>query len=134
MAAALPSTSAWTAAAARDAALFDALDAGSRVALIARSAPTTMLLWQVGSAGVEARLESFGGYAACGADIVLAADDDALRSIGGAVDGSLFEALRAGIRSGHVVCYVLRRRCELEERGFEDLLDALGYAFMGACR
>jgi hypothetical protein len=29
---------------------------------------------------------------------------------------------------------MLKRRCVLEERGLEDLLDALGFAFMGACR
>jgi hypothetical protein len=46
----------------------------------------------------------------------------------------LFEVLRAGIRSGHIVCYMLKRRCLLEERGLDELLDALGFAFMGACR
>lgn len=51
-----------------------------------------------------------------------------------AVHGALFETLRAGIRSGHIVCYLLKRRCEPEERGFEELLDALGFAFMRACR
>ena len=51
-----------------------------------------------------------------------------------AVTGRLFEVLRAGIRSGHVVCYMLKRRCVLEERGLDELLDALGFAFMGACR
>ena len=51
-----------------------------------------------------------------------------------AAEGQLFAVLRAGIRSGAVVCYILRRRCDLEARGFEELLDGLGFAFMGACR
>jgi hypothetical protein len=46
----------------------------------------------------------------------------------------LFEVLRAGVRSGRVVCYMLKRRCVLEERGLDELLEALGFAFMGACR
>jgi hypothetical protein len=46
----------------------------------------------------------------------------------------LFAVLRAGVRSGHIVCYMLKRRCLLEERGFDELLEALGFAFMGACR
>jgi hypothetical protein len=29
---------------------------------------------------------------------------------------------------------MLKRRCLLEERGFDDLLDALGFAFMGMRR
>ena len=133
-AAALPSPPAWRAAALRHAALFEALDPGARVALVPRSAPASMLLWEVGAGSVEARIEPFTGFGASGADIALSADDAALAAIAQAVDGALFTALRAGIRAGHIVCYVLRRRCQLEERGFEELLDALGYAFMGACR
>jgi len=93
-----------------------------------------MLLWEAGDAGIEARDAPFSGFSACGADIMLAADAQALAQIHAATDGQLFTVLRSGIRSGSVVCYVLRRRCDLEERGFEELLEALGFAFMGACR
>lgn len=134
-AAALPSPAAWRDAARQHGELFAPLDPGARIGLIGRTAPARMLVWQAGAAGaVEARVEPFAGYAAAGADIVLAADDAALADIGAAPDAQLFEVLRAGIRAGHVVCYVLKRRCVLEERGFEELLDALGFAFMGACR
>ncbi|MBL8288644.1 MAG: hypothetical protein JNL85_11735 [Rubrivivax sp.] len=153
----LPDPAAWAAAAARHEALFAPLDAGARVALLARSAPSQVLVWVIGeiaesggsggsaesgSGGddrVSARLEAFAGYAASGADIVLAADDESLAAIraalGGAHEGAaLFETLRAAIRAGHVVCYMLKRRCVLEERGFDEMLDALGFVFMGACR
>ena len=131
---ALPSPQAWRTAAARHADLFETLDPGARIALVSRSAPDPMLLWEAGEGGIDARSAPFPGYSASGADIALAADDVALAAIAAAVDGALFETLRACIRAGHIVCYVLRRRCQLEERGFEELLDALGYAFMGACR
>lgn len=135
LAAPLPAVDAWAAAAQQFAELFDPLDAGARIALIARSAPAAMLLWEVGTDGrLQARAEPFTGYSASGADIALAADDEALADICGADNARLFEVLRAGIRSGHTVCYMLRRRCVLEERGFDELLDALGFAFMGACR
>jgi hypothetical protein len=104
------------------------------VALVARSNPSSMLLWQVGDKGVDARVEPFAGYAASGADIALAADDEALAQIHAATQDELFSVLRAGIRGGRIVCYILRRRCHLEERGFEELLTELGFAFMGACR
>ena len=130
----LPSPEAWRAAAARHGDLFAPLDAGARIALLPRAAPTQMLLWESGEDGVDACIEPFTSYAACAADIVLAADDRWLSEIGAATDGRLFEVLRAGIRSGHIVCYVLKRRCVLEERGFDELLDALGFAFIGACR
>ena len=130
----LPSPEAWRAAAVRHDELFAPLDPGARIALLPRAAPTQMLVWQAGEGGIDARVEPFAGYAACAADIVLAADDVSLSEIRLAIDGGLFDALRAGIRSGRVVCYVLKRRCVLEERGFEEMLDALGFAFMGACR
>ena len=131
---ALPAPADWRAAAAHHAELFAPLDAGVRIALVARTAPTRMLVWEAGGAGVDARIEPFSGYAASAADIVLAADDESLSDVRSAAAGRLFEALRAGIRSGHVVCYMLKRRCVLEERGLDELLDALGFAFMGACR
>ena len=131
---ALPEPDDWLAAAARHDELFAPLDRGVRIALVARSAPARMLVWEAGDAGVDARIEPFAGYAASAADIVLAADDESLSEVRSAAAGRLFEVLRAGIRSGHIVCYMLKRRCVLEERGLDELLDALGFAFMGACR
>jgi hypothetical protein len=130
----LPETHVWRAAAARHEDLFSALDPGARIGLVAREAPAAMLLWEAGDTGIEARDTPFPGFSASGADILLAADAQALAEIRGAADGQLFTVLRAGIRSGSVVCYVLRRRCDLEARGFDELLEALGFAFMGACR
>ena len=130
----LPSPEAWLAAAAYHGELFAPLDLGVRIALLARSSPTQMLVWEAGNAGIDAQFEAFAGYTASGADIVLAADRESLLEVCSAVTERLFEVLRAGIRSGHIVCYVLKRRCVLEERGLDELLDALGFAFMGACR
>lgn len=131
---ALPAVAAWEAAAACHDELFAVLDPGARIGLVARETPATMLLWEVGNAGIEVRDAPFPGFSASGADVLLAADAEALAKICAAADKQLFEVLRAGIRSGAVVCYILRRRCDLEERGFDELLDALGFAFMGACR
>jgi hypothetical protein len=133
-AAALPSLAHWEAAAAGRADLFGPLDPGARVALVARTDPQSMLLWQVEDDGPAARIEAFTGFSASRADIALSADDEALASIRAASAASLFGVLRSGIRSGHIVCYILRRRCHLEERGFEEVLTELGFAFMGACR
>ena len=132
--AALPAAEAWRAAASWHDDLFAPLDEGARLALLARSAPAQMLVWEMGMHGMDARVEPFAGFAATSADMVLAADDEALACLRDAGASALFEVLRAGIRSGHIVCYMLKRRCLLEERGYDELLDALGFAFMGACR
>ena len=114
--------------------MFATLSPGARIGLVARDAPATMLLWEAGDAGIDVRDAPFSGFSASGADILLAADARALTEICGASDAELFMVLRAGIRSGAIICYVLSRRCVLEAQGFEELLDALGFAFMGACR
>lgn len=131
---ALPPLALWQAAAAGREDLFGPLDPGARLALVARKDPQSMLLWQVEQGGTAARIEPFTGFAGSRADIALSADDEALAAIAAASAASLFEVLRSGIRSGHIVCYILRRRCHLEERGFEEVLTELGFAFMGACR
>ena len=131
---ALPEAGVWRAAAARHAELFSALDTGARIGLVARGAAAAMLLWEAGDSGIDVRKLPFPGFSASGADILLAADAQALAAIRDAGDERLFAVLRAGIRSGAVVCYVLRRRCDLEARGFDEMLEALGFAFMGACR
>ena len=133
---ALPAAAAWSAAADCHGELFATLDPGARIGLVAREAPATMLLWEIGDAGIEVRNapRQLPGIFRERRRILLAADAQALATIRAATGKQLFEVLRAGIRSGAVVCYVLRPRCDLEARGFEELLDALGFAFMGACR
>lgn len=130
----LPEPGAWKSAAACHRELFAALEPGACIGLMARETPGTMLLWEKGSAGIEVRSAPFPGFSASGVDILLSADAQALAAIRGADDAQLFAVLRAGIRSGAVICYMLSRRCVLEAQGFDELLEALGFAFMGACR
>jgi len=131
---ALPEPGAWKSAAVCHQELFAALEPGARIGLVAREAPGTMLLWETRGAGIEVRSAPFPGFSASGVDILLSADAQALAAIRAADDAHLFAVLRAGIRSGAVICYMLSRRCVLEAQGFEELLEALGFAFMGACR
>jgi hypothetical protein len=130
----LPDAVAWRAAAARHDELFAALTPGARIGLVAREAPATMLFWEAGDDGIDVRAAPYTGFSASGADILFAADAQALAEIYDATDAHLFAVLRAGIRSGTIICYMLSRQCELEVQGFEEMLDALGFAFMGACR
>ena len=130
----LPDAAVWREAASHHETLFAPLDPGAKIGLIARGAPMSMLVWEAGGDEIAVRYEPFAGYSGCGADMVLAADDEALAGLRAAEDARLFEVLRAGIRSGRIVCYMLRRRCDLEAKGYDEMLEALGFAFMGACR
>lgn len=130
----LPAAESWMAAAQSHKHLFATLDAGARIGLIARETPTSMLVWEADGNGCSVDVVGFGGYSACGADVLMSADAEAMAQICDAGEVRLFDVLRACIRRGTVVCYMLRRRCDLEARGFDELLEALGFAFMGACR
>ena len=114
--------------------LFATLDAGARIGLIAREVPRSMLVWEADGGACRVDVVGFGGFSACGADVLMSADAEAMTQICAAGEIRLFDVLRACIRRGTVVCYMLRRRCDLEARGFDELLEALGFAFMGACR
>jgi hypothetical protein len=133
-AALLPDPQAWHAAAREQAELFDALERGARIGLIARHAPDEMLVWETSATGVAVDVALFSGFAHAGVDLLLSADEASLAAIRGATGEDLFAVMRAEIRRGALVCYVLRRRCELDALGYEELLDALGFAFLGACR
>lgn len=130
----LPATESWMAAAQCHQHLFATLDTGARIGLIARETPISMLVWESDGSGCRVDVVGFGGFPTCGADVLMAADAEAMAQICDAGEVRLFDVLRACIRRGTVVCYMLRRRCDLEARGFDELLEALGFAFMGACR
>jgi len=38
------------------------------------------------------------------------------------------------IRQGNMLFFVMKAKHELQEAGYEDFLDSLGLAFLGACR
>ena len=42
--------------------------------------------------------------------------------------------LKRLIRSGDILFFVFRTKFELQDAGYEDFLDTLGLAFLGACR
>ena len=129
-----PDPELWVAAAQCHSHLFATLDSGARIGLVIREAPTSMLVWESDGSGCRVDVVGFGGFSACGADVLMSADAEAMAQIRDAGEVRLFGVLRACIRRGTVVCYMLRRRCDLEARGFDELLEALGFAFMGACR
>ena len=38
------------------------------------------------------------------------------------------------IRTGNILFFVMKSKYELQDAGYEDFLDSLGLAFLGACR
>ena len=67
-------------------------------------------------------------------DLLLVADDEALEAISRHLGGDPLTVMKGLIRRGNVLFYVMRTKRELQDAGYEDFLDSLGLAFLGACR
>lgn len=147
----LEDVSAWQEMLERYQSLFEDMTPGSSVGLIAREgsgvlpgkhvaalrdacAGADMLAWVAGSQGMRAERRRFAGFDSAKVDLLLVADDEALGSLGSALDGDALSTMKRLIRRGNIMFYVFRTKHQLQEAGYEDFLDSLGLAFLGACR
>jgi hypothetical protein len=131
----------WQAALRARAAVFSGLVPGARIGLVAESAVNAaaapgarMLVWQATAAGIEVRQGSFPGFERADVDLLIAADPAALASLRQALDGDVLARMRKLIRAGELLFFARKARSELEDAGYEELLEQLGFAFLGACR
>jgi hypothetical protein len=93
-----------------------------------------MLVWQATERGLSVQAGTFLGFEQTDVDILMAADEAALASMDQALDADVLAMLRELIREGRLLFFARKTRRDLEEAGYEELLEQLGFAFMGACR
>jgi hypothetical protein len=122
-----------------EAALFDRVIPGAAVALVGRSdwdaGSGRMLEWRADESGcMIAAMQPWKGLACAKVDVVLVGADEAFLLIVSAPRPAVMRALREGIRRGDIILFVTKCETGLRGAGFEDLLESLGLAFMGACR
>ena len=130
--------------------LFAAMDNGSRIGIVPREASgiqpgkrlggiqiaseAPMLAWQVENGGMSVRFERFSGMSSTKIDLLLVADKEALAVMQERLDGDTLTAIKRLIRRGNMMFFVFKNKAQLQNAGFEDFLDSLGLAFLGACR
>ena len=135
---ALPEPARWQGLLDRHSALFGDLDDGCRIGILRRAdikpPGTEMVVWEAVGGRLIAGRRPFSGYENARVDVLLVGDDDAMTELSAELDGDALPVLKRLVRRGNVVCYVLRRQCELIEAGYEDVLQSMGVAFAGACR
>lgn len=141
----------WQAMLKRYDELFADMDAGSAVGFVPRAgsgiqpgkhvaalvdcgAGVAMMKWQAHGAGMTVSLQGYRGFQDAGVDLLFVVDDDALLALRAALDGDALSQLKRLIRQGSIMFFVLRTKFELQDAGYEDFLDTLGLAFLGACR
>ena len=121
----------------RETALFDAVIPGAAVALVDRGDWDTgsgrMLEWRADEFGcLVAATRPWNGLGYSKADVVLVGADAAFSAVFSGRQP--MRALRDGIRSGDIILFVTKCETGLRGAGWEDFLESLGLAFMGACR
>jgi len=138
----------------RHAELFTELVPGARIGILPREATgfapgrqpagwrdarfgadgAPLLAWEAADGRMRARCERVGGFADARADFLLLADAQSIAEAYVALDADALGRLKRRIRRGDVMLCTFRTRAELADAGYEDFLDSLGLAFMGACR
>lgn len=93
-----------------------------------------MMLWTVAGDGMVASRVEFQGLANHKVDLLLVVGERAVDELIDASAEERMPVLKRLIRSGDILFFVFRTKFELQDAGYEDFLDTLGLAFLGACR
>lgn len=107
---------------------------GKRLEGVQVAAEVPMLAWQLEDNGMAARIERFAGMASTKVDLLLVADEEALETMRNELGGDTPTVIKRLIRRGRMMFFVFKNKAQLQDAGYEDFLDSLGLAFLGACR
>jgi len=137
----------------RHAELFSDMVPGSSIGFVARSGSGimpgkhraglkgaqgvgAMLAWEVpaDTAGMRASFQGYRGFEDTRVDLLFVAEDAGLQAMREALDGDALAIMKRQIRKGAIMFYVMKTKYQLQDAGYEEFLDTLGLAFLGACR
>ncbi len=122
----------------RHAELFGGISPGSALALLSKpdwdARSGAFLEWRAGVGAMAAARRPWTGVGQADVDLVFVAMRDALAELAGAPNEERLGLLKRMIHRGDVLFFVMKTKCALVDAGWEDFLDSLGLAFMGACR
>ena len=143
----------WQAMLDRHAELFTEMTPGSAVGIVPRAGSGIqpgkhvagldsanageILIWRIRDgheAGMGASSQRFAGFRDAGVDLLFVADDDALEAVRASLQGDTLSIMKRQIRKGSIMFYVMKTKYQLQDAGYEEFLDTLGLAFLGACR
>jgi hypothetical protein len=118
--------------------LFQPLDPGSAAVLVAKrewdEAAGDALEWRAAPGTMRAAVRPWKGAKHADADLVFVALRDALDRLSETAPAERLSRLKDLVHAGDVLFFVMKTKCNLVNAGWEEFLDSLGLAFMGACR
>ena len=140
----------WQSMLDRQRELFVEMDSGSRLGFVSREASgilpgkhregvqvvteVPMMAWEVENGAMSARIERFAGLSATRVDILLVADREAMETMLAELGGDMLKTIKRLIRRGNIMFFLFKNKTQLQDAGYEDFLESLGLAFIGACR
>lgn len=95
-------------------------------------APAQMQLWLRQPEGMKVDAGEYRGLKTFASDILILPEQGALETA--LAHRNPLGELKRQLRTGRVLCMVMRARDELRARGWADLFEALGLPFLGTCR
>ena len=108
---------------------------GKHVAgLMAAEGAGEMLRWEVTTGGMRAARVPYRGFQDAKVDLLFVADEEALDKLRNNIGDETLSLMKRQIRAGNIMFFVMRNKYELQDAGYEEFLDSLGLAFLGACR
>ena len=142
---------AWQAMLDRHATLFSELVPGSAVGFVPRegsgihpgkhvagvmnaAGSGQMLTWAMEGERMYAKVRDYTGFQDARVDLLFVADDEGLQAMRDALEGETLSIIKRQIRKGAIMFFVMKTKYQLQDAGYEDFLDSLGLAFLGACR
>jgi len=142
---------AWQSMLERHGPLFSELVPGSSVGFVARAGSGIqpgkhvagvmnaggsgqMLTWAMADDGMRANIRDYAGFQDASVDLLFVADEDGLAAMRDALAGETLSIIKRQIRKGSIMFFVMKTKYQLQDAGYEDFLDSLGLAFLGACR
>jgi len=141
----------WQAMLDRHATLFSELVPGSAVGFVPRAGSGIhpgkhvagvmnaggsgrMLTWAMEGETMRADIRDYAGFQDARVDLLFVADEDGLAAMREAITGETLSIIKRQIRKGSIMFFVMKTKYQLQDAGYEDFLDSLGLAFLGACR
>ena len=93
-----------------------------------------MLTWAMADDGMRADIREYSGFQDARVDLLFVADEDGLAAMHEALAGETLSIIKRQVRKGSIMFFVMKTKYQLQDAGYEDFLDSLGLAFLGACR
>jgi hypothetical protein len=83
---------------------------------------------------MRAEMVPYRGFQDAKVDLLFVADAEALDRLRYNIGDDTLSLMKRQIRAGNIMFFVMRTKYELQDAGYEEFLDTLGLAFLGACR